>query len=448
MNCTIYVMFFFQMSDTATTTITTTNTITTQNTTTNRIKTSTTPLTSNYIIHKNYIAMKRFNKDKNQVEALINFNNVSNIKKSILSKIKRQWNFECIYIYIDDTYSENHTNEYNKKILMETDSLPHFDYTRESQNVSLDMIESWTEIRKKAFIINSPFSPCCFDWDFYELEWILSKFDSQLGFFDADSFFIIPQYPRDILNNAIHPDIVLFYLRKFIKINTIEILHDKFYGLYLFYKDALGQNLLRFWYKETTSPAKNSEELIKQIHTLYHSTSDKHPYKTFLFYKATCFTPSKKKFEISKYILLYLSYYGMYVDEFLSKDRKDSIFRAIRTNMKLNYLLQYVTHADDIVNLLSPIKAKCNKNMVWIGKKHLASLKKENKLLEFLYYNWDNIKRNISLWDYKVMSFNDDQLFYGTSIVTFFPNEWVLNFHKKDYNFPPEVKKYHHKKKL
>lgn len=402
----------------------------------------------NYKIHKDYIAIKRFNKDKNNVEALINFNTGEQIKANIIKSIKKKWNFESIYIYVDDIYSDQFTKIYNSsKTVMEIDSLPHFDYTREAQNVSLGMNESWDQVRHKSFIINSSFPSSCFDWEFYELEWLLQRFESQLGLFDTDSFFITPQYPRDMLNNSIHPDLVLFYIKKYVKIHSLQQFHEQFYGLYLFYKDTLGHSLLRFWYEETTSPSPTNKELLKRLHSLYHSCSDTHPYKIYLFFQANCFNHVKKKFEISKYILLYLSFYGQYVDEFLYKDRKESILKAITGHGKLNYLRPYISTTNDIVLQLSEIHTKYNKNMVWISKKHLRPLTKKNKLLEFVYFNWENIRRNCNLWDSKVMSFSDDQLVYGSPLPSLFRHEWVTSFHRKEYDFP-DISSSSHKKSL
>ena len=74
--------------------------------------------------------------------------------------------------------------------------------------------------------------------------------------------------------------------------------------------------------------------------------------------------------------------------------------------------------------------------MVWISKKHLHPLTKKNKLLEFVYFNWENIRRNCNLWDSKVMSFSDDQLVYGSPLPSLFRHEWVTSFHRKEYDFP------------
>lgn len=471
---------------------------------------------SSYIIHSKYFALKRNLKQKeNQYEFLVNFVSDQHVTgkflKKVIDTLKTKWiceNFR-VFVYICDKYNHDLTKQANtttttssKSALStlsassvslstspspspsphskqendstdsdmaispgrhedeeeEQQSYPIFDFTRDSKNVSVESHDSWNSVSSKCFLTSSSI----FDWDFYELQWILSKFEAALGIFDRDSFFITPTYMRDVLNTPIHYDLVLYYIKKYINIYGKSNFHDNYYGLYLLSKDSVGRAILKFWYLETIdSSGSDRVKLIKRLHSIYHhDTPENHRFRMHLFYQSTCVPSVKQKFQINKYILSYLSFYGMYVDLFFLKDRHLEIERGI-AHQKNIYLYQfYLSSASasssassaspSIVSQIQPLYDFFKKdNLIWISRKHVKRVK--TPIFQFLYRNWDNnIRRNISLWDYRSINYADTQYSCGSPLISLFPKIWSHNFHQKDYTFveEPVLSSIRRKKKL
>ncbi len=461
---------------------------------------------SSYIIHSKYFALKRNLKEKeNHYEFLVNFVSDQNVisgkfLKKVIDTLKTKWiceNFR-VFVYICDKYNHDLTKQANTTTTSSTSALsalsassvssptsphskqendssdmaispgrhedeeqqsyPRFDFTRDSKNVTMDSHDSWNSVSSKCFLTSSSI----FDWDFYELQWILSKFEAALGIFDRDSFFITPTYMRDVLNTPIHYDLVLYYIKKYINIYGKSNFHDNYYGLYLLSKDSVGTAILKFWYLETIDPSEsNRVKLIKRLHSIYHhDTPENHRFRIHLFYKSTCVPSVKQKFQINKYILSYLSFYGMYIDLFFLKDRRLEIERGM-AHQKNSYLYQFYlssassssvscSSASSIVSQIQPLYDFFKKdNLIWISRKHVKTVK--TPLFQFLYRNWDNnIRRNISLWDYRSINYADTQYSCGSPLISLFPKNWIQNFHQKDYTFveEPVLSSIRRKKKL
>lgn len=420
-------------------------------------------MNNSFIIHKNYFVIKRDLKNTNSSEFLLNFSIKELTEKylfKVLKKMKSKWhNCNIIFIYICDKYSFEWTNKANISTnhdINEHQSYPMFDFTRDSKNVSIDSLDDWNDVRNKAFITSSS----NLDWDFYELPWILQKFESGLGIFDPDSFFVTPTYMKDLLNSPIHYDLVLYYIRKYVNIYSKTDLHNNYYGLYLFYKDSVGRALLKFFYLETIDPSTSFEkqqQLIQRIHHIYHNhTPVNHPFRLMLFYQSKCVSSTKSKFQINRYILIYLSFYGMYIDAFFLQDRHIEITKAL-SNQKNIYLKEFFLNTIDnkdqnnkILSNIQPLYDHYNKNnLIWISKRHVKEIK--TPLFQFLYQNWDRgIRRNISLWDYRCINYSDTQTSYGNSLLNLFPKQWNDNFSQKDYDFQnlPSITCIRRKKKL
>ena len=375
--------------------------------------------------------------------------------------MKTKWKCEhyYVFIYICDKYNHDLTKQANatttSTLILSAPSSPHvkqedipperleyeeqrsypiFNFTRDSMNVTMQSEENWQSVNSKCFLTSSSM----FDWDFYELKWIMSKFEGALGFFDRDSFFVTPSYMKDVLNTPIHYDLVLYYIKKYINIYGKSDFHDNYYGLYLLSKDSVGRSILKFWYLETIDPShSNRLKLIKRLHSIYHhDTPENHRFRIHLFYQSSCVPSVKQKFQINKYILSYLSFYGMYVDLFFLKDRSLEIERGI-AHQKNNYLHQF-SSSSGIVSQMQPLYDFFKKdNLIWISRKHAKVVK--TPFFQFLYRNWDNnLRRNISLWDYRSINYGDTQFSCGSPLLSLFPKGWSQNFHRKDFVFVEE----------
>lgn len=411
---------------------------------------------SSYMIHSKYFALKRnLKQNENHYEFLVNFSSSNDVTDKFLKKViktlKRKWICEkhFVFIYISDKYNHDWTNQANNNTVLSASdngtvtnnehdghrSYPMFDFTRDVKNVSIESQEHWDSVSSKCFLTSSSI----FDWDFYELPWILQKFESGLGIFDRDSFFVTPTYMKDVLNTPIHYDLVLYYIKKYINIYGKSEFHDKYYGLYLLSKDSVGKAVLKFWYLETTDPSNLERvKLIKRIHNIYHNdTPMNHRFRLHLFYQSTCVPSVKQKFQINKYILSYLSFFGMYVDAFFLKDRCLEIERGL--SHQKNIYLQQFSSSSGIVSQIQPLYDFFKTdNLIWISRKHVKRVK--TPLFQFLNQNWDNnMRRNISLWDYRSINYSDTQYSCGSSLVSLFPKVWNDNFHRKDYEFVEPV---------
>ncbi len=394
----------------------------------------------NFLVEKDFISIVRNNKDKNFTECIINYN--YNFKSKIINVLKKKFNFDMIYIYVDDIFQKNLTDTYNhiKNVTFEK-SLPFYDFTKNPFNVSLDYHEMWESIRFKAFLPN-PSN----DWDFYELEWLMKRWSSSFGFYDYDTSFIIPTYPKDLTNNLIPSEIVLFYIKKFKKKFSIRELKTKYYPLYLFSKDKMGEELLKFFYEESIKPERNPRELIRKIHDIYHKSSNNNPFKNFLFYNNYSLpSTTKLYFDIKKYILVFLSFHSTFLCLNYVQNRKEQIFDGIRFSSKLQNHLTYFDNADSIEQEIKRIHDHHGDILTWVSRNHFKNI--NSKYCKYMYTNWYFVRRNINLLDIRIINYPDTQTCYGLNLTVFFRAEWVKNFHKKNYDFP-ERSTYKRKLKL
>lgn len=396
-----------------------------------------------YILSSNFIAIRRKTKENNNSECIINFRKdcPTFLIPNKVKYVRRKMNIDIFYIYYGDQFDEVKTLEANKnkststnstkQNYTEIDSLSRFDFCQNSENVSIEGMKKWSEIELKAFV-PSP----VYGYDIYELEWFLEKINHDLGgVFDYDSFLIVPVYPKDILNNSIPYDIVMYYIRKYVKQYSLHKLKLNFSILYLFYRDKLGNKLLNLFYEEKETPSDNNLKIIQKLHSIYHSTSELHPYKTFLFYENFCLTSSSDRtFKIQRYILNYIQFFGSFICRDFVYQRTNTILLGIESSSKNNYF-QSIFHSSEseLKGQINEIHNHFGKNISWALKDHFRAI--NNPLSRFMLRNWYRIRRNVNLWDVKVLNFNDDQFVNGVLLSTMFPRIWVSNFHNPKYEF-------------
>jgi hypothetical protein len=386
-------------------------------------------------ITKDYILFRR-NINKTDNDCLVYF--MSSVKKlkAISTKIKK-WNCRVCHVFENSNYNKKATYTltilnnplFYQKIDFE-DCLPFNEITKNPQAcpVTFNTSTQWKNIDNVVILSNN-------GWDFYELEWILKRWESSLGIFDFDNFWIASTYPMDIYNNPVHYSIVLFYVKLFINKAGLSSMKTKFHALYQFYKDKLGTMLLEFFYHETINPTTDKTKLYEKIHKLYHKTNKTHPYRRYLFYKNYCLT-SKQKFKLNLYIQQYLSFHSMYVCSDFCLYRKEQLISGIEKG-NMEFLQFFEKKEKKLVEEINLVNEYHSSYFQWIGKDHIKKIK--SPFWKYVYYNWTNIPRNINLWDIRVVNYNDHQMKIGEDLSSSFPIDWVRNFHNK--NFSPEIKR-------
>lgn len=387
-----------------------------------------------FSIHPEYILLKR-KIDENTIHSILYFfKKIQNLKK-ISKEIKYTLpSGDHIYIFEKGKFHKIGTymfrilynSSYNKKV--EENYFPYGPMNKTPELVSFTEEKEWKHINLISIL------PKERDWEFYQLEWILQRWETALGFFDNDNFWSCPSYPSDLWNNKVHPDIILSYCKLYINEYSLDDLKINFFALYQFYKDKFSNDILQFFYEYVQNPVK-SIDLYKKLHTLYHTTDKTNPYHLFLYYNN--YSVVRSQFKINLFINQFLSYNGMFLCIGFSKDRKTSIFTGIQT--RLYYFYPFIKNEDDLIREIEIISSFYGKNMSWIGKEHIESL--ETPFWKFIFTNWDSIPRNLFLWDNRSINYGDTQLMVGKHLTSIFPNEWTKNFYNKDYEPKKRLRK-------
>ena len=385
-------------------------------------------------ITKDYILLRR-NINKTETDCIVYFVNSVRKLKTISTKIKN-WNCRICHVFENCKYHKKATYALtilNNPILFQKidfeDCLPFNEITKNPQAcpVTFDSSSEWKDIDNLIVLPNN-------GWDFYELEWILKRWESSLGIFDFDNFWIASTYPMDIYNNPVHFSIVLFYIKLFIKKKGLNTMKMKFHALYQFH-NKLGNMLLEFFYHETIHPTTDKAKLYEKIHQLYHKTSASHPYRRYLFYKNYSLT-SKQKFRLNLYIQQYLSFTSMYICSDFCFHRKQQIISGIEKG-NMEFFQFFEKKESKLEEEIGLVNKHHSGFFQWIGKDHIKKIK--SPFWKFVYHNWANIPRNINLWDVRVVYYNDHQMKIGEELCSSFPIDWVRNFHNKD--FIPKIRK-------
>ena len=387
-----------------------------------------------FIIDDCLIIRRKNTRNKNS-EALLQFRSEAPHSFQKILEYIQFWNCSFIYVYtnsnfhVKSTYTINilYRDSFSDKINFEQ-TLPKFDLTKDPCNVPVTFMDTkdWYNVSNISIL---PFN----GWDFYQLEWILHRWESSFGIFDYDEFLITPSYPKDIYNNLIPPSVFFFTIQSYVEKYSIEELEINFFAIYLLFKDNLGKGILNLFYKY--HDRKNSIDklaLYKDLHKLYHATEINHEYRVNLFfqnYSIGC----NSQFRIDLFILQYFSFYGMFVCNQFLQQRKNFIISGIQHN--LTEYLTYFQNKELLLEKINKMNTCFKKNLTWIGKRHVEKLNEiyENDIWAFLQYNWVYAQRNICLWDIKLSAFEDRQSKIGRNIKKMFSKDWVQNFDKPDY---------------
>jgi len=364
-----------------------------------------------------------------QKEALIFFPDKVKSIQAICQRLKTL-EVEKIYVYVSSdfkivySYIATMLVQPHRIKIREIESHPSYELTKYPQTVPVTLSDemSWKNIRELTVL---PIH----GWDFYDLQWILKRWEASLGIFDYDEFLITPSYPKDAYNEIIHPDLFFFTVEHFVQKYSLEQLQQEYYAIYLLTKDSTGKAIFRFFYDETFDPAVTKKTLFQRLHRLYHEIEESHPYRIFTFFRNNTIS-SKQQFKITLFVQQYLSFYGMFCSFDFVKERKTYLKRGI--DNKFMYFRQFFETSVDIEKEFQLLFYDKNYRD-WIGKHHLVPILETSPFWKYMYDNWDNIDRNVSIWDSRVLTYQDSQLSVGGQIKSWFPREWALSFHKEDF---------------
>ena len=259
-------------------------------------------------------------------------------------------------------------------------------------------------------------------WDFYQVEWLLQKWESALGLFDDDILCLsMPVYPMDLYNERVPPDVICREMERFRGLYGEKKMSQQFFALDLLTRDDLGKQLLGFWNR-----CRGSEtplQLFEWLWEIYESLPVDHDYRPFLLTKnyAVLDVHRKMTFKPCMLISQYLSYHGMYVSgDFFRLYRQDITkgFVAHRKELHLFSLLpmtwstpQWEAWLDDEMERLY---RHVGDHVQWIGKWHLETFLGDSTLWRALLAVWDVIpRRNIFLWEHSSFRYNEVQLRIG-----------------------------------
>ena len=384
---------------------------------------------------KNYITFNRKRVD-NREERIIHFLKKVTKLKLVKKRLNLKRNTIC---YVFEQGKFHKIGSYILSILCGCEEkivydslLPNGEMTKNPYQcpVSFSDEKEWNDLLTISIL------PLKNDWEFYELEWILKRWETSLGFFDFDSHWPTPTYPSDLWNQYVEPNLILFYCKLYIDKYNIKKFQNEFFALYQFYKDKTGQKILDFFYNEMKNPSKDNIDIYRKIHTLYHSINKNHLYRIHLFYNNFSVT-TKNKFKINLFISQYLSFNCMYICMDYFQQRKTFILSGIQKNYHI-YLPFFKKENDIEIEILN-INHYFKKNMIWIGKNHVKLIK--TPFWNFVYKNWEQIPRNLFTIDMRSIQYGDSQLKIGQSFLSIFPNDWVKKFHQKDFNPMIKIKK-------
>lgn len=387
---------------------------------------------------------------KKGYEALVHFRSKPHNFKKIMEKIRNHWLCTKIYVYSDSKFDIKGTYFFNlyfyqtlpTEKFSHENSLPEFELTRKPDVIPVTFQETadWTQVKNISIL---PFN----GWDFYELEWILQRWESSLSIFDYDEFWILPSYPKDIYNNIVHPDVILYTIGSYVEKHGIKDFEIKFFALYLFFKDNVGKGILNLFYKYYDKK-KTIDRIIlyKDLHQLYHATEKTHEYRPYLFFQNFSLS-NRDKFRMNLFVLQYFSFYGMFICDHFIEQRKKFLFSGIQANFP--ELLRFFSNETVLQEKLG--KALPNhfqKQLTWIGRNHVREMAKENKedFWNYIDSHWNYYPRNVCLFDIKVSCFDDQQLKLGISTKKLFLKDWVMNFDNENYT--PKISILRRKRKL
>ena len=288
--------------------------------------------------------------------------------------------------------------------------------------VSLEPWPSWSDAEKWRLSV----LPSGTGWDFYDLEWLLQKWESALGLFDDDILCLsMPVYPMDLYNQRVSPDIVCREMDRYRQERGHDAARRTFYALDLLTRDDLGKRLLGFFYR--CRGGETPIQLFEWLWEIYQALPVDHAYRPFLLEKNYAVLDVHRRMTFKPCMLLsqYLSFHGMYVArDFYQRYRQDICegFVAHRKELHMTTLVpgdgqetwsteRWEAWMDEEFDRLYE---RVGDTAQWIGRWHLETFLKDSVLWRAVVAVWDYIpRRNIFLWETSSFRYNELQLRIG-----------------------------------
>ena len=186
---------------------------------------------------------------------------------------------------------------------------------------------------------------------------------------------------------------------------------------------------------ESLNPETDLKKLIQRIHKIYHATSNTNPFKNYLFYNNYSIPSTRKlKFDIKRYILVFLSFHSTFLCLNYVQNRKEFIYDGIQFCSRFHNFLPFFMDGESVFQEIKKVHDYHGDILTWVSRNHFKNIK--TKYAKYMYSNWFFIRRNINLLDSRIINYPDSQTSYGINLCVFFQPIWVSNFHKKNYDFP------------
>lgn len=304
--------------------------------------------------------------------------------------------------------------------------------------VTMESWEAWTDADFRRVSILSLGN----GWDFYDVEWLLHKWESALGLFDDDILCLCtPVYPKDLYNEKVPLDIVFREVERFVRIQGEEVLKRKFFALYLLCRNPLGKQLFSLFYHYRGNEAPG--QIFDALYAIYDHLPSGHYYRPFLLEKNYSVLDIHRRFLFKPYMLIhqFLSYHGMYVSkDFFQLYHHDIVsgFAAHQKELHMTpYLPGHWKEADVDVFLeteLTTLYDRVGHHVQWVGKWHLETYMMDSILWSAMRVVWDFIpRRNLNLWEKSSFRYSEFQLKIG--------HEFRLLFNPKTLRLMTKVQK-------
>jgi len=380
---------------------------------------------------------------KDEGEAFCNYGAQKVTKlMNVLEEVVKLWtDIKRIYVYAENRYHDAASHVATSYLHLQFSKLERANCFPLTDTTSLPNVipvtlseekQSWDDVDCIAVLPG---------WDFYDIHWILRHWEKSLGSYDFDSFLNIPSYPRDLYNNNVHPDIVVFILNQYVQTFSLMQLKEKFFGLYHFYKDSLGKKMLSFFY-DCCERSLSNESIYKMLHSMYHSTGENHPFRIYLYYLNKGLQNSgsrKKSFKIQLFISQFLSYESMFICNNYFEQRLPLLVAGIFQNytwLRSVFEFSSLQHVEDMLriewqHLYEDFPSE--EKLTWIGKHHVQKLQKKSKFWKYISIHWEHFNRNIFLWEIQNYKYGDSQFGSGYPLVDYFPESWTIHFENKNY---------------
>ena len=297
--------------------------------------------------------------------------------------------------------------------------LPHREETRfpSAIPVTVQGWESWEEADGRWISILSSSN----GWDWYDVDWLLQKWESALGLIDDDVLYLsIPVYPLDLYNQRVPPEVIFREVRRYVRRYGMVHFRTHFFALYLLTQDHLGRELLSFFYHH-----RGEDTPVQLLETLWDIRSRlpvDHYYRPYLLEKNYSVLDIHRHMTFKPYMMInqFLSYHGMYVSkEFYTCYRHEILTGFLNHRKELHMVSSLseentVAEEDAIDGEMRSMFSRVGDKVQWIGKWHLETFLSDSLWWRTLLGVWDFIpRRNLYLWERTSFRYNEFQMRVG-----------------------------------